>query len=193
MRIFKGDKPAAQFEAGQQKGGNFYCFSCPSHAENASSYVHTHAKLIETISDRINIVKKTELSKNKCNSQKIKLYENLNKDELITELRGRNANFSCTESKKNLETKLEEIMHGIQRLPALMYYNPHNDIHQINLQTYEILFTEPLHDISNHIKNLYTELPYHIEKEYRKSLNFIINNSFGGKTQKILATIAKVF
>ena len=26
MRIFKGDKPAAQFEAGQQKGGNFYCF-----------------------------------------------------------------------------------------------------------------------------------------------------------------------
>ena len=107
MSIFKGDKPAAQFEAGQQKGGNFYCFSCPSHAENASRYVHTHAKLIETISDRINIVKKTELSKNKCNSLKIKLYVNLNKDELITELSGRNANFSCTESKKNLETKLE--------------------------------------------------------------------------------------
>ena len=58
MRIFKGDKPAAQFEAGEQKGGNFYCFSCPSHAENASSYVHTYIKLIETISDRINIVKK---------------------------------------------------------------------------------------------------------------------------------------
>ena len=108
----------------------------------------------------------------------------MNKDELITELSGRNANFSCTESKKNLETKLEEIMHGIQRLPALMYYNPHNDIHQINLQTYEILFTEPLHDISNHIKNLYTELPYHIEKEHRKSLNFIINNSFERKEAK---------
>ena len=26
--ILKGDKPAAQFEAGQQKGGNFFCFSC---------------------------------------------------------------------------------------------------------------------------------------------------------------------
>ena len=146
MRIFKGDKPAAQFEAGQQKGGNFYSFSCPSHGENASSYVHTYIKLIETISNQINIVKKTELSKNKCNSQKIKLCENLNKDELITELWDRNANFSCTESKKNLETKLEEIMHGIRRLLALIYYNPHNDIHQINLQTYEIL-TEPLHGI----------------------------------------------
>ena len=58
MRIFKGDKPAAQFEAGQQKGGILYCFSCPSHAENASSYFHIHAKFIETINDRINIVKK---------------------------------------------------------------------------------------------------------------------------------------
>ena len=48
MTIFKGDKSAAQFEAGQQKGRNFYCFSCPSHAENAK---HMHAKLIETISD----------------------------------------------------------------------------------------------------------------------------------------------
>ena len=58
MRIFKGDKPAAQFEAGQQKGGNFYCFSCPSHPEYASNYVHTHAKRTETIGDQINIFKK---------------------------------------------------------------------------------------------------------------------------------------
>ena len=48
MRTFKGDKHASQFEAGQQKRGarggggvDFYCFSCPSHAENVSSYVHT--------------------------------------------------------------------------------------------------------------------------------------------------------
>ena len=96
--------------------------------------------------------------------------ENLNKDELITELRGCHTNFSCTESKKNLETKLEEIMHGIQRLSVLMYYNLHNDIHQINLQAYGILSTEPLHDISSHIKNLYTELPYCIEKEHIENL-----------------------
>ena len=56
--IFKGDKPASQFESGQQKGGNFYCFLCATHAENASSYVHTHRKYIETITDRIKTVKK---------------------------------------------------------------------------------------------------------------------------------------
>ena len=57
--IFKGDNPASQFETGQQKGRNFYCFLCVTHAENASSYVHTHHKYIETITDRIKIVKKT--------------------------------------------------------------------------------------------------------------------------------------
>ena len=75
-------------------------------------------------------------------------------------------------------------MHHIQTPPALMYYNPHNDIHQISLQIYEILFNEPLHDMSNHIKNLYTELPYHIEKEHRKSLNFINSILFWGKRGK---------
>ena len=34
LRIFKEDKPASQFEAGQQKEGNFYCFLCATHAEN---------------------------------------------------------------------------------------------------------------------------------------------------------------
>ena len=28
LRVFKGDKPAGQFEARQQKGGNYYCFAC---------------------------------------------------------------------------------------------------------------------------------------------------------------------
>ena len=31
---------------------------------------------------------------------------------------------------------------------------------------------------------MYTELPYHIDKEHRKSLNFIINNSFERKEGK---------
>ena len=42
MRIFKGDKSDAQFEAGQQKGGNFDFFPCVTQAEAASSYVQTH-------------------------------------------------------------------------------------------------------------------------------------------------------
>ena len=68
--IFNGDKPTSQFEAVQQTGGNFYCFLCATHAENASSYVHTHRKYVETITDCIKTVKKTDLSVSKTNSQK---------------------------------------------------------------------------------------------------------------------------
>ena len=114
-------------------------------------------------------MKKTELSVSKTNSQKMKLYDNLNKDELIAELRGRDVKLSCTESKNNLQSKVEDLIHGIQRVPALIYFNSSNDISQLNLESYEILFTEPLLDISNHIKNLYAELTHHTDKKNLKS------------------------
>ena len=58
LLIFKGEKPASQFKAGQQKGENFYYFLCATHAENASNYVHTHHKYIETITDCIKTARK---------------------------------------------------------------------------------------------------------------------------------------
>ena len=106
LRIFKGDKPAAQFEADQQKGRNFYCFSCATHAETASSYVHIHSLAIETIHDRVNQVMKTELSLSKSKQQKLKLYECLDKEEIVIELRAHSVKFSCTELE---ESELEEI------------------------------------------------------------------------------------
>ena len=72
MWNFKGDKPVAQFKAVQQKGGNFYWFSCGTHAETASSYMYTHSLAIETIRDRVNQVIKSELSLSKSKLQKLK-------------------------------------------------------------------------------------------------------------------------
>ena len=43
------------------------------------------------------------------------------------------------------------------------------------------MFTEPLHDISNHIKNIYQELPWHFEKESKKEIKEIVHGSFQGK------------
>ena len=96
--------------------------------------------------------------------------------DIVTELRARSIKFSCTESKKRLSDKLEEAAHGIQRVPALMFSNPTSNLADINLDLYEILFTEPLHDISNHIQNLYAELPFQMEKEHKKSFTDIINS-----------------
>ena len=65
-----------------------------------------------------------------------------------------------------------------------MFFNPTSNLADINLDLYEILFTEPLHDISNHIQNLYAELPFQMEKEHKKSFTDIINVSFNGKIAK---------
>ena len=56
LRVFKGDTPAAQFEAGQQKGGNYYCFACGIHAEAACSYIHSNKLTLRTLSGRIDII-----------------------------------------------------------------------------------------------------------------------------------------
>ena len=50
-----------------------------------------------------------------------------------------------------------------------MYNNPLRTLESLNVSKYEILFTEALHDISNHIKNLYQEIHYHVS-EIRKKM-----------------------
>ena len=56
-------------------------------------------------------------------------------------------------------------MHGIQRLPALMFSQPEAELADLNLNNYEVLPTEPMRDISNHIKNLYAEVRKHIKED----------------------------
>ena len=95
---------------------------------------------------------------------------------------------------------LENEVHGIQRVPVLMYNNPLDTLESLNLSKYEILFTEPLHDISNHIKNLYQEIPYHVPKNKKKDVRQILDITFNGKDaknssdyRKSLLTVAKWF
>ena len=75
-------------------------------------------------------------------------------------------------------------MAGIQRLPALLFPVPNKNLVDINLQKYEILNNEPLHDISHHTQNLFDELPYHTSKEMKQTLKKVIHTSFNGKEVK---------
>lgn len=54
---------------------------------------------------------------------------------------------------------------------------------QMLLQTgnYEVLPTEPLHDVKEHIANVLTELPSHLEKDEKIAFQDIIECSFAGK------------
>ena len=52
-------------------------------------------------------------------------------------------------------------MKGIQRGPALLFYNDDMEI----IMSYEALAIEPMHDIAGHLRNLIEELSYHLNKE----------------------------
>ena len=93
--------------------------------------------------------------------------------------------FSTNAKLKELQTKLDEEMQGIQHMPTLLLFN-HNeyDVLKLNLQQYEIIFSEQLHDISTHTKNLYLEITKHASKDMRASNEDAIEVSFDGKECK---------
>ena len=52
------------------------------------------------------------------------------------------------------------------------------------MENHEILKNDPLHDVSNQIKNLYEEMPNHVPKDMRSSFKQIITASYNGKEAK---------
>ena len=58
-----------------------------------------------------------------------------------------------------LQKLLDEILKGVVRVPALLLENPTQDLTSLNLGKYEIVASEPLHDIKGHMIHLITEIP----------------------------------
>ena len=56
MRLFKGDGPAAQFEAGHQKGGNYPCWGCSIYKGDISNFVHASSLPLISLNDRVDKV-----------------------------------------------------------------------------------------------------------------------------------------
>jgi hypothetical protein len=73
---------------------------------------------------------------------------------------------------------LSEELHGIQRVPALLYNNPTATLESINCDKYEILSFEPLHDIGKHIENVLAEFPFHLPEKEAAAVKEVINCSY---------------
>ena len=54
-------------------------------------------------------------------------------------------------------------------------------------ENFEILACEPLHDIENHIKMLFEEIPHHIAD--KKKVTDFIGAEFNGKDSKVLIIV----
>ena len=184
VRAFKGDHPASQFEAGQQKGGNYACHGCCINSHCIKSIPHSFKCPTINLSDRISKIHATASSKERLkNNTIVKLYHHLDLPALIDEHQQQNIKTSSL-TKQSLQASLDFEMHGIQQMPALLLTAPFSQLDNIYLDQCEILVNEPLHDISNHIKNLQHEIPHHVPKDKKALVKDIITSSFNGKEAK---------
>ena len=104
--------------------------------------------------DCIRKVLATNSSTDRSKNFSTKIFNNLQKHQITNALHARDVKFTCTVTKKSLQTKLEQVLKGMQRMAVIVFENPLADCNKFNLIIYEILGTEPLHDINGHIKLL---------------------------------------
>ena len=83
---------------------------------------------------------------------------------MIDELDERGIKYSSIDNVADLKKQLVTAMQGIKRVPSLLYYCPENDVYSSELKYYEIMACEPLHDIKEHIDNIYREIPCHMNE-----------------------------
>ena len=77
LRVFKGDKVAAQFEVGKQKSRNCYCFAGGIHAGAACRYIHSNKLRLQTISQRVCIINMSHKARSLSKTGNLKLFDNL--------------------------------------------------------------------------------------------------------------------
>ncbi|XP_065678700.1 uncharacterized protein LOC136093585 [Hydra vulgaris] len=184
MRFFHGDAPACQFEIGQQKGGDYPCCACPININRSYDTAYSFYQPLLSIENRVKKLTLTQISRNKINKQQTKLYKNLPKHEIIDELNERGIYFQYKSHKKILQQKLDNEMHGMQRLPALLFNEDFDDLEKLYLSKYEILPCEPLHDVKGHTSNLYEEISSHLNTIERKLFKEMVSLSFDNKDCK---------
>ena len=116
-----------------------------------------------SLQNRIDPLLVSRASKEKSNSRKLKLFDNLTKYAIVQELHERNVKFTCTSSAKDLNALLEHEVHGIQRVPALVYNNSLDTLESLNYQNMKFF-------LLNHYMTLVTTSKIYIKKSLIMSL-----------------------
>ena len=180
LRVFTGDNPARQYEGGQQRGGNYSCL-CGVNVTDHQNLIKCYRMETLTLEDRRKLVTKGELWK-KLLEGETNPFQKLKKEDLQSEL-DYHGYHSTDETKGQLQEALAHILHGICRPPALMCHEPLKSASDLNIDHYEVLCCEPLHDLSNVIQNIITELPMQVPENLRREFEAFSNSTIGDKKQ----------
>jgi len=182
LRFCHGDSPLRSFEAGQQKGGNYFCATCDVHCDMTYEIDHVLNKKPITLQTRQDCILQGAVARRHSLQLKAKPLKALTKQQLEEELASRRIYEGKT--KQELQDLLTREMHGMQRVPALIMNNPKANLKDIGLGDYEILPAEPLHDIGHHIENFLIEYPRHLSTAESTLLDETVELCIGGKDSK---------
>ena len=184
MRFFKGDGPSLQFEAGQQKGGHYYCAGCGVHGLGGYDIAYAFRCPYTSLEARRRMVLQGQVGRRHSILKKPKPFDKLCKADLELELMSRQLWTLNMKTCKDLQASLTAELKGVQRVPTPLFANPLATLEELNLQLYELLLCEPLHDVSKHIENLYIELPHHMKEGDAKLLNEALEATIYAKEVK---------
>lgn len=134
-----GDHPAQAFERGSQIGGNYKCGNCGCHANRMDDLAHVLRCPLRTLAELQNLVLQGQYGKK---AGVLKPFDKLKKAELQEELRKRGL---------DVESTLTAVLKGAQRVPTILISDPSQCLAALNLSHYEVLDSEPLHDMKGHL------------------------------------------
>ena len=155
VRFFKGDKPAAEFEAGVCTGGNYPCVGCACHHNRFADYPHA-VKCEQRSLERIQEVALAGHFGGVPG--KMRFYDELSSNQLRMELEKR-AIKDYPSDKKGRLAALKGVLCGVQRVPSLLMFAPEACLSDLYLSSYCVLPCEPLHDLKGYLAAVLRMLP----------------------------------
>ena len=186
LRFFCGDKPAQQFERGTQIGGIYKCGGCGCKDCMMMDLAHAFHHSWRSLNDIQSIVLAGRLgNKPGC----LKPFDNLKVRELKNELQARGVTTPGMLKPKLLST-LTDILQGIQRVPTLLTLDPIQPLSRLNLQKYEVMDCEPLHDLKGHLYNLLPEIPYLLDSPLNMECQHLLDTTL--PKQKVSGAFLRV-
>ena len=136
-------------------GGNYKCAVCGSHVNLFDDQAHMLQQKWRTPQELQAIATSGIYGRQ---AGVLKPFD-LKVKELRTELEARGIFVTSQMKRPDLDDLLTQVLGGVTRVPALLLTNPTQQLSSLNLEKYEIVACEPLHDLKGHLINLITELP----------------------------------
>lgn len=150
--FFHGDKPAQQFEAGNNRG-HYPCVTCEAPADRFNDLSFCYRCDTRSVADRQKFMLAGILRK----EMQPKPFDNLRVDKLRSELQSRGVD-TIGQLRHELDDTFRSICKGRVSFPALFSPSPDQSLEDLNLQHYEVCCVEPLHNFKGHLGHLFAEL-----------------------------------